>query len=196
AEAATRPYVSTDDPDFAAAADAGYFLVDGTGAPRVFTHGHQSVAQVDLTNPAARAWYGRALAAVVALGFDGWTHDGGEHTPPDATTAGGETGLVHHNRYPALWAELGRDVLEATRPGGDFVVVSRTAGPGQHAATSVFAGGEASTDFEPSRGLPSSLRGLLSAGLSGLAIWATDVGGGGSFGAPGPHHEPPMVLAR
>src|SRR5262249_43212166 len=150
-----------------------------------FTHGHEAVAQVDLTNPSARAWYGRALAAVGALGFDGWTHDGGEHTPADAVAASGETGLVHHNRYPTLWAEFGRHVLEATRPGGAFVVVSRTAGPGQHTATSVFAGGEASTDFERSRGLPSTVRGLLSAGLSGLAIWTTDVGGSASFVSQG-----------
>jgi len=34
------------------------------------------------------------------LGFDGWMADFGEYVRPDAVTSIGESGLIHHNRFP------------------------------------------------------------------------------------------------
>lgn len=60
------PYVHDIDPHFAEAEARGYFLEDDRGRTRTFTVFMDRVAQVDLTNPDARAWYAKELEHGVA----------------------------------------------------------------------------------------------------------------------------------
>ncbi len=171
------PYVHTVDPMFDWAAERGYLLRDRRGRVRTFKMLFERVAQVDLTNPDARDWYRDELRRGLDLGFDGWMADFGEYTPVDAVTGDGEDGLSHHNRYPLLWAELNRDAIEASGRRGDAIFFSRSAAPGQQAVSPLFWTGDSNTDFERWDGLPSNLRGLLSAGLSGISLYTVDIGG-------------------
>ncbi len=171
------PYVSVADDDFAMADAAGYFLRDAAGQTRRFPMFMDECAQVDLTNPAARAWYKEELRRGARLGFDGWMADFGEYTPVDIVAHDGEDGLLHHNRVPLLWAELNRELLDEERPDGDYVFFSRSGAAGQQRDTPIFWGGDSNTDFERWDGLPGNLRALLSAGLSGFPLWTLDVGG-------------------
>lgn len=171
------PYVSVEDPDFAAGVERGYFLRDAAGHTCEIPLFMDKGAQVDLTNPAARAWYQDELRRGLALGVDGWMADFGEYTPVDAVASDGEPGVRHHNRYPRLWAGLNRELLDEARPAGDAVFFSRSGGPGQQRDTPLFWSGDSSTDFERWDGLPGNVRALLSAGLSGFSVWTVDAGG-------------------
>ena len=179
------PYLAATDPDYRMAKKKGYLLQNARGVaahfPMIAALASDPKAvtcvQVDLTNPEARRWYKEELRRGVRLGFDGWMADFGEYTPVNSVTASGESGLLHHNRFPKLWSELNRELLEEERPDGDFVYFSRSASLGQQSVSPVFWSGDSNTDFERWDGLPSNLRGLLSAGLSGLSIWTSDVGG-------------------
>ncbi|MFW6051507.1 MAG: TIM-barrel domain-containing protein [Myxococcota bacterium] len=171
------PYVNTVDDDFAMADERGYLLHDPDGRTKRIKMFMDWCGQVDLTNPEARAWYKEEMRRGLKLGFDGWMADFGEYTPVDVVTHDGEDGLAHHNRYPLLWAELNRELFEEERPDGDFVFFSRSGAVGQQRYTPVFWTGDSNTDFERWDGLPSNLRGLLTAGLSGMSVWTVDVGG-------------------
>ena len=171
------PYLATSDPDYADVDARGWLLKRHDGSTATFEMLGYTLGQLDLTHPGGRAWYRGELERGLALGFDGWMADFGEYVPVDALTASGEPGLEHHNRYPVAWAALHRQTLDDARPDGDYVFFSRSAGRGQQALSPVFWGGDSNTDFERWDGLPSNLRALLSAGLSGMSIWATDIGG-------------------
>ena len=171
------PFIPDDDPDFNFAAANGYLLRNAHGSPLAFPFITGKCGQIDLTNPAAKAWYAAELRHGIALGFDGWMADFGEYTPIDSRTASGETGLQHHNAYPKLWAELNREVWEKARPDGDYVFISRSGAAGQQAASPVFWSGDSNTNMERWDGLPSNLSALLSAAWSGIPVWTTDLGG-------------------
>lgn len=171
------PYVNDVDEDYAMAAERGWFLEGHDGKTKPIKMFLDWCAQIDLTNPEARAWFKEEMRRGLRLGFDGWMADFGEYTPVDVETHDGEDGLAHHNRYPLLWAELNRELFDEERPDGDFVFFSRSGGPGQQKHTPVFWTGDSNTDFERWDGLPSNLRGLLTAGLSGMSVWTVDVGG-------------------
>jgi sulfoquinovosidase len=188
------PYVNEVDEDYDFAHSRGYFLKSPeTGDTRRIRLFLDWAAQVDLTNPEARAWYKEELRRGLRLGFDGWMADFGEYTPVDVVTHEGEDGVAHHNRYPLLWAELNREVFEEERPDGDFVFFSRSGSPGQQRFTPVFWTGDSDTTFERWDGMASNPRGLITAGLSGFPVWTVDVGGYMSIAT---RARDPEVLAR
>ena len=187
------PYVPVGDPDFEEASAKKLFLVNGAGEPALVQIFTTRCAQLDLTNPAARAWHKEELSHAVRVGFDGWMADFGEYTPIDSRTHDGKGGLEHHNAFPLLWAKQNREALDEAMPNGDGVFFSRSAAPGQQAYTSVFWSGDSNTDFERWDGLPSNLPALLSSALSGIAIWTVDVGGYMSLFTPARDEE---TLAR
>jgi len=171
------PYVSRRSEEFREARQLGYLLKNRSGGLARMSilwmpHGH-----IDLTNPEARQWLKEKLAANLALGFDGWMADFGEYVPPDAVTGSGETGLEHHNKYPLLWQQLNREVMDEKRPNGDYVFFCRSAAVGSQKYAPVFWTGDSNTDFERYDGLPSNLPAAINAGLCGLSIWAVDIGG-------------------
>ncbi|MCE9580766.1 MAG: hypothetical protein K8W52_47070 [Deltaproteobacteria bacterium] len=171
------PYVPLGDEDHAEASAAGHFLRDRAGVQCVIPLFMDEASQVDLTNPAARAWYKGELRRGLALGVDGWMADFGEYTPIAAVAHDGEPGHLHHNRYPRLWAGLHRELLDEARPDGEAMFFSRSGAPGQQRDTPLFWNGDSNTDFERWDGLPGNVRALLSAGLSGFSVWTVDIGG-------------------
>jgi len=100
--------------------------------------------------------------------------DFGEYTPPDAVLSDGSTGTSGHNLYPVGFHAAGaRAAAGAGRPIARFVR-SGWAGAAEHAP--LVWGGDPTTGWGFD-GLASALAQGLSAGLSGIPFWGSDIGG-------------------
>ena len=141
---------------------------------------------LDVTNPAAQAWYRDKLAAFLAANdIDGIKLDRGEEHIASAATdvwADGRTGREVRNDYPTLQAKIHYDALAAAHPDGDFLVFSRPGytGTQRHA---IFWGGDipGSEDFGLGKGTDLGLRSAIisqqRAAFMGFPIWGSDTGG-------------------
>jgi len=150
----------------------------GGAAPLGFTS--EPLAQFDFTHPRTEDFYAALVREAVALGADGWMEDFGESTPPLVVQHDGSTGDAAHNRYPTDYhCAMQRIARRFERP---LVRHQRSGWTGAAACADVVWGGDPTTiwGFD---GLRSVVTQLLSAGLSGISRWGTDIGGYDSFGA-------------
>ncbi len=141
---------------------------------------------LDVTNPAARAWWKERLGRFLAReGIDGIKLDRGEEyipSAPDDLWADGRNGREVHNDYVVLQTSLHRAALEAARPDGDFVVVTRSGYTGTQADSVVWGGDIAGSEAlgfwsGTDLGLRSAIIGQLRAAFMGFPIWGSDTGG-------------------
>lgn len=163
---------------FTEAEQAGYLVKRPDGSPYLVQNTDFSAGMVDFTHPQAREWYQRVLEdQLIAVGASGWMADFGEALPYDAALYDGSTGREVHNRYPEMWAQLNRAVLE-TQPGGDqMVFFNRAASPRSPAYATLFWEGDQLVNWEMHDGIKSAVTGLLSGGLSGFSLNHSDIGG-------------------
>ncbi|MBE3555551.1 MAG: hypothetical protein IMW91_00505 [Firmicutes bacterium] len=168
-----------------AAAHRGALVLDAAGQQPAFVSlmGHR-FANLDLSTEAGRAFSREILAEGIRMGFDGWMADFGEYVPPDARLHDGERGWEAHNQYPLWWAQVNRDALQADPPDQGVVFFMRAAWLGSQRFVPVIWGGDANMSFERYDGLPSQVRAALTAGISGLPLWTTDIAGYMNFGMP------------
>lgn len=152
--------------------DGSPYLFDayiGGREPPVTTEG-----QLDFTMPAASEFFAAVAREAIEDGHDGWMEDFGEYTPPDAICADGSTGAVAHNAYPVIFHAAGaRAAAGAGQPVARFVRSGWT-GAAPHAP--LVWGGDPTTAWGFD-GLASAVTQGLSAGLSGIAFWGSDIGG-------------------
>lgn len=136
----------------------------------------RSTDLVDLTNAQAFRWYAGVLAATMRDdGLSGWLAEGGDDLPMDARLAKGNASDAH-NSWPTRWAQVTRLACQlANRP--DCLVLQDSAAESTPQYAGVFDQGRQVTDWSEQDGLVSVLRGKLSAGLSGMAMVSSGVGG-------------------
>lgn len=155
---------------------------------------------LDLTNPAAAAWIEDVIVDMaLSTGASGWMADFGEYLPFDCALHSGESPLAVHNRYPEMWAEineramaraglLGKKTDSGDSPddGGtkkndddetEGVFWSRSASSKSPRFSSLFWLGDQLVSWDAHDGMKSALCGMLSGGLSGLALSHSDIGG-------------------
>jgi len=181
------------EPRFSEAVAAGALTRTATGAPYVYDYTGSTifrVGQFDFTAPAGRRFFDRLLQEAIAAGYDGWMEDFGEYTPLDAVDAAGRTGSAHHNRHAmdyhcAAWDSVRR----ARRP---VVRFQRSGWTGAARCAQVVWNGDPTTGWGFD-GLTSAVWGGLNMGLSGVALWGSDVGG---FFALGDNALTPELLVR
>lgn len=140
------------------------------------SNGWQRVATVDLTNPAAVTWWGTLLQTALDLGYDGWMLDFGEYIPYDARMFDGTEGWAAHNAYPLAVQRATAAYLDRVRR-GDYLYFVRSGYAGTQSATPMVWSGDPTTSFDDTRGLPSTVRAGLNAGLSGIPFWGSDISG-------------------
>lgn len=181
------------EPRFSEAVAAGALTRNARGEPYVYDYTGSTVfrvGQFDFAAPAGRRFYGRLLREAVDAGHDGWMEDFGEYTPLDAVDATGRTGSAHHNRYAtdyhcAAWEAVRR----LPRP---VVRFQRSGWTGAAPCAQVVWNGDPTTGWGFD-GLTSAVWGGLAMGLSGIALWGSDVGG---FFALGDNALTPELLMR
>jgi alpha-glucosidase len=185
--AAASPTIT--EPELRARAESfGYLVHHDDGRPTDL---------VDLTNAQAFRWYAGVLGATMREdGLSGWLAEGGDDLPMDARLAAGNASDAH-NSWPTRWAQLTR--LACERAGvPDCLVLQDSAAEHTPQFAGVFDQGRQITDWSEQDGLVSVLRGKLSAGLSGMAMVSSGVGGWSSPNLrfwPDPHRTDEL-LAR
>ena len=152
---------------------------------------------LDLTNPAAAAWIKDVIVDMALnTGASGWMADFGEYLPFDCALHSGESPLAVHNRYPEMWAEINQRAMaraglfgtDSRRDYGDGetkendderegVFWSRSASSKSPRFSSLFWLGDQLVSWDAHDGMKSALCGMLSGGLSGLALSHSDIGG-------------------
>jgi alpha-D-xyloside xylohydrolase len=184
-----QPYVSIHSPLFHELAARQYLLADESGRPCELSadaaRGGAAPADspapppagiIDLTNPAAYAWWHNAHEALFKAGVDVIQSDGGEQVPGDAVAFNGDAGQRLHNVYPLLYNRCVFDAAAKFAPPDQGPpLVWASAGWGGSQRYPLQWSGDAQSDWE---GLAASIRGSLSYGMSGVPYHASEIGGG------------------
>nr|BBH87733.1 hypothetical protein KTC_24840 [Thermosporothrix sp. COM3] len=170
-----NPYIGIESQRFHEASEKGYFLKNPAGETYVvdiWGGFHPPVGILDVTNPAAIAWFKELLREHLRLGVDVFKTDFGEGIPADAVAHSGIHGEELHNLYALLYNDAVAEVT-AEETGHTGLVWARAsyAGGQRHAAQ---WGGDANCTFPA---MASTLRGGLSMAMCGHAFWSHDVGG-------------------
>ena len=112
---------------FREAAERGYLVRNQQGAPYLIPNTDFSAGMIDLTNPAAVAWYKEILRSeVLGAGAAGYMADFGEALPYDAQLHSGEPAARFHNQYPEAWARMNRQVSDASGHGDELLFFMRS----------------------------------------------------------------------
>ena len=186
-----HPYISVESELFAVGREKGYFVRRPDGEVYVVDYGlslaprpdgrvrqadeddswNARATIVDFTNQEAAAWYKELHRPALRMGADVFKTDFGENIPEDAVFHNGQTGATMHNLYPLLY---NRAVFEITQEEKGYGAVwARSAFAGSQQYPLVWSGDPAA-DFAS---LACTIRGGLSAGMSGLPFWSNDIGG-------------------
>ncbi|MFI5299569.1 MAG: TIM-barrel domain-containing protein [Polyangiales bacterium] len=188
-------YVSTTDTRAADLVAQGrahnYFVLqdDGTEFDTfMVSGGGQTVATIDMTNPAAVDWYHTLLQQALDLGYDGWMLDFGEYLPQNALMFNGRTGWEEHNQFPVDYQHATYDWLRTVK-GDDFMFFARAGYIGTQAIVPVVWSGDPAASFDEAKGMPANLRAGINAGLSGIPFWGSDISGYTCANDPPPDKE-------
>jgi alpha-D-xyloside xylohydrolase len=186
-----HPYVSVESELFEEGQKKGYFALRPDGTVYVIDYGlslaprpvgrvrlagpreswNAPVAIIDFTNPAARRWYQDLHRPLLRAGVDAFKTDFGEDIPEDAVFHDGRTGHELHNLYPLLYNAAVFEVTAEEKGRGLVWSRSGTAGSQRYP---VGWSGDPASDWAS---LAATIRGGLSAGMSGLSLWSHDIGG-------------------
>jgi alpha-D-xyloside xylohydrolase len=186
-----HPYISVESDLFGPGAAKGYFVKRPDGDPYVIDYGlslaprpdgpvrsptpenswNARVAIIDLTDHAAREWFKDLHWPLLRMGVDVFKTDFGEDIPEDAFFSNGETGRTMHNLYPLLYNKAVFEVTGEEKGAGIVWSRSGTAGSQRYP---VCWSGDPAADFDS---LACTIRGGISAGMSGIPFWSNDIGG-------------------
>jgi alpha-D-xyloside xylohydrolase len=149
-------------------ANNGYFLKDSAGGVYLASWWKGKGGLLDFTNPAAVAWWQNQVRQAIHLGADAFKADGGEGSfiarPESLRT-----------QYSVLYNRALEELIEKDLH-GNGVLFSRSGSVGSHDLPFIWAG-DNQADFSDDNGLPSVVRAGLNAGLSGVSMWTSDLGG-------------------
>lgn len=186
-----HPYVSVESALYRTGEEKGYFIRRPDGRVYVIDYGlslaprpdgrvrlagsketwNAPAAIIDLTFPEARNWFKDLHRPLLRMGVDVFKTDFGEDVPEDARFRDGRTGAEVHNLYPLLYNEAVFEVTAEEK--GRGLVWSRSGTAGSQRFPVGWSGDPAS-DWDS---FAATVRGGLSAGLSGLSLWSHDIGG-------------------
>ena len=145
--------------------DSGYHVRDESGRLPA------EDAVLDMSNPAAVAWYQRQLGALLRSGVSAIKVDFGENAPATGLYHSGRTGWYEHNLYPVRYNKAVFDVTKQLTGGG--IIWARSAWAGSQRYPVHWGGDAENTD----QAMAAELRAGLSLGLTGFTYWSHDVGG-------------------
>ncbi len=153
---------------------------------------------IDLTNPAAVKWTKELIKKnMIDVGLSGWMADFGEWLPFDAKMHSGIDAKVYHNQYPVDWARINREAIKEAGKEGKIVFFTRAGYSYSNAHSTLFWEGDQMVSFGKHDGLPSTVVGLTSSGISGYALNHSDIGGYTTISNPlMNYHRPKELLLR
>ncbi len=175
-----NPYLAVDGSLFGEAVAGGYLArrLDAD-EPYLVDFGEFQCGIVDFTSPAAADWFAERVIGqeTLDLGVSGWMADFGEYLPIDVRLADGADGMMAHNAWPTLWAEVNARAIASRGKTGDAVFFMRAGFTGVSRYCPLLWAGDQSVDFSRHDGIGTVVRGALSSGLVGNAYHHSDLGG-------------------
>lgn len=167
---------STPASNFAEAERQKYFLQRPDGSTYIARWWKGEGSLIDFTNPAAKKWWQAQVAKAITAGADGFKDDDAEgNFLGEVKFASGEDPRLVRNRYAVDYHNAVAEAL-SERKGKDWVLFQRSGTIGCHTLP-VFWSGDNDATFSTANGLPSVVAGGLNAGLSGISLWVSDLGG-------------------
>jgi alpha-glucosidase (family GH31 glycosyl hydrolase) len=139
------------------------------------TRSGQNYPMVDMTNPAAKAYWQDGVAKLLKRGVAGFKMDRGEENIPDSgpfKTFDGRTIRENRNTYVPMYVQATYEISKKIR-GEDFVLMPRAAYTGT-SAYAVFWGGDIGGTQE---GLRASIIALQRSAVMGYPYWGSDTCG-------------------
>lgn len=166
-------------PYYLEAREKGYLVKNKEGEPYQRKTGRgYTYYMVDLTNPQAYQWLKNVMIdSIRRYDVAGWMADYGEYMIFDAQLYDGETGVEYHQKYAEDWVRLNREVAEESGRMGDLLIFNRGGFGKVNRYSLCFWEGDQNVTFDQYDGLASSVVGLLSGGISGIALNHSDLGG-------------------
>jgi alpha-D-xyloside xylohydrolase len=162
--------------NFEPARRAGYLLRNDSGDVYLADWWKGRGGLIDFTNPAAVRWWQDQVRQAIRLGADAFKADGGEGSfVDDARFANGADPAVMRTRYSVLYNRALEELIEGDLH-GDGVLFMRSASVGNHDLPFLWAG-DNEANFGTENGLTSVVLAGLNAGLSGIPLWTSDLGG-------------------
>ncbi|PSL46886.1 alpha-glucosidase [Salsuginibacillus halophilus] len=173
-----NPYVAIDGDLYEEASQKGYVALTADGHDYIVDFGEFYCGVVDFTNPAAYEWYKSVIKdEMIDFGMDGWMADFGEYLPSDVHLYNGESAMIMHNAWPAIWAKVNHDAVKEAGRWGDIVYFMRAGFTGIQGTCPLLWAGDQSVNWSMDDGLASVIPGALSAGMSGCGLHHSDIGG-------------------
>lgn len=179
-----NPYYSVDAtsplaPEVQKALANHWLLEDGAGKPSdvwLISGKPIDVYTVDVTSEAATAWFTGMFKRAIDLGYAGWMYDFGEYVQADVKTSTGLSGEQFHNQFPVLYQKAAHDALERLLP-GDWYTFVRSGYTGASQWSPMVWSGDPDASFGDAEGLPAQMRAGITASMSGVAHWGSDISG-------------------
>ncbi|MFI3207973.1 MAG: alpha-glucosidase [Eubacteriales bacterium] len=175
-----NPYLVNDGELYKEGYDKGYFATKHDGSDYLVDFGEFDCGVVDLTNPDAYNWFKDEVIKkyTIDIGIDGWMADFGEYLPTDDIKLhSGRSAMIEHNNWPVLWAKCNYDAIAETDNIGKLMYFMRAGGAKSGKYCTLLWAGDQSVDFSLHDGLASTIPAALSAGMSGVGLSHSDIGG-------------------
>lgn len=175
-----NPYLAIDGTQYVEAAEAGYLALRlDSDEPYHVDFGEFDCGIVDFTNPAAAEWFADRVIGreMLDAGLSGWMADFGEYLPTDVRLHDGTDGMLAHNAWPTIWAEVNARAIAGRGKTGDALFFMRAGYTGVGAHCPLLWAGDQCVDFSRHDGIGTVIRAALSSGLVGNAYHHSDLGG-------------------
>lgn len=161
-------------PSFEEGAKTGLLVLDAHGKPTGPAFEPFLDGNIDFTSPKNVDWWEQRIRGILLNdNFDGWMEDYGEWVNDTDRFAAGVTGRKMENLNSLFYHKITYEISRKAKP--DVVEFVRSGYAGSQGYTRVVWGGDQFPDWTSDHGLPSVVKGGITAGLSGFSVWGPDI---------------------
>ncbi|HKL60390.1 MAG TPA: alpha-glucosidase [Sphaerochaeta sp.] len=173
-----NPYLLEGHELYKEAKEKALLALNTEGTPYLVDFGEFYAGIVDFTNPVAKAWYVDVIKdEMIDFGLGGWMADFGEYLPTDVVLHDKSSGMLAHNAWPGIWAEVNQRAVAESEKEHEILFFMRAGNARSLASCPMMWAGDQNVDWSEDDGLPSVITSALSLAMSGMGLHHSDIGG-------------------